>query len=87
MQENNINLTLTIKNHIDLMHFGVVTNQYYGNDGTNSWCTLIAEAVAPLLLKSEFEDKLRFIVSDNLSGLKSFRISVSCREEDRCKIC
>lgn len=87
VQENNVNLTLDIHEHIDLMHFGVVTHQHYGFDGTNSWVTVIAEAVAPLILKSEFEDKLRFIVSDNLSGLKTFKISVSCREENRCIRC
>lgn len=86
-QGNEIKLSLDIHSHIDLMHFGVVTHVHHGFDGTNSWCTVIAEAEAPLTLKSEFEDSLRFIVSDNLMGLDLFQVSVSCEEENRCLVC
>ena len=39
------------------------------SDGTNTFITLVSEFDEPIILKSENQDKLRILISDNLSNL------------------
>jgi len=54
-----------------------------GCDGVNTWLILSQIFTSPILLKSEKEDKMIINIRDDMSELLKFRISVSCREEQR----
>lgn len=54
-----------------------------GSDGTNTFMNLNITPTEPLVLKSETNDELRIILSDNLSELLLFRSSVGAGEEQR----
>ncbi len=54
-----------------------------GSDGTNTWLSLDGVVTEPIILKSETRDRLRIIISDNLSGLLLLRISVGAKAEQR----
>jgi len=72
-----------ILNLMDFLQLAGTEVSAYGSDGTNSWVTLKAKHIEPLLLKSEDEDELSFTVSDDLSGLLHLRISAACKLESR----
>jgi len=52
-----------------------------GSDGINTWVTIRAKHIEPLLLKYEDDDSLDFVVSEDLSDLLHFRISAGCKIE------
>ena len=54
-----------------------------GFDGTNTWIKLSQEMEVPLILKSEDSDKHRYVIRDNLSGLKVLWVNVATYEEER----
>ena len=69
----------------DLMQVPGTTFGGYGSnaDGTKTWVTIVVKFDTPTILKSENLDHLSAFVSDDISGLDLFRVSVSCSEEDR----
>ncbi len=55
----------------------------FGSDGTNTWVSMKIVTIGDVRLKAETNDKLKITLSDDLSGLLEFQISVGCREEIR----
>jgi len=83
VEDGNIVFSATILSMMDFLQLPGTEVSAYGSDGTNTWVTLKAKHIEPLLLKSEDEDELIFTVSDDLSGLLHLRISAGCRLERR----
>lgn len=54
-----------------------------GSDGTNTFLKIFVDLGEPIVLKSEDDDRISFMVSDDLSGLLKLVISANCREERR----
>lgn len=85
-QDREVKLTALLNDFIDFLEqpgTEVVSNGY---DGTYTW--VIIRAVFdkyPLLLKSDYEDKLSFVISDDLSSLTRFRVFADIREIDTSK--
>ena len=73
----------TIKDLIDFIALADMKIVSQGFDGTNTWIKLSQEMEVPLLLKAEDEDKHRYVIRDNLSGLKILWVNVATYEEER----
>jgi len=73
----------TAKNLFDLMQFPGASLSGYGGDGTNAWLTITLNVTVPFVLKSEDNDYMKMVISDDLSGLLSLRWTAGCREEAR----
>jgi len=73
----------TINNLIDFMALADMKIVSSGFDGTNTWIKLNQELEVPLLLKSENSDKHRYVIRDNMSGLKILWVNVATYEEVR----
>jgi len=52
-------------------------------DYAGSWVSIESPVAEPLILKAENEDKVQWIVSEDLSGLSIFNISAACKIEYR----
>lgn len=72
-----------IQNLADLMLFPSATITGQGSDGTNSWASVTIELQTPTILKAEDGDYLSITLSDDVSQLLHFRVSVGCKEENR----
>ncbi len=73
----------SIKQHSDLMSWSNATLSGYGSDGTNSWVSVLINFPARVVLKSELNDRLELILTENLSGLLLFRVSAGGFTEAR----
>ena len=73
----------TMKNMVDFLALTNMRIVSQGFDGTNTWIKLVQELAVPLILKSENEDRHRYVIRDNLSGLKVLWVNVATYEEDR----
>lgn len=83
IQDDNINLVLPL---YTLQHMLVYPNAEilsFGSDGTNAFLKIRNTITEPLILKSELNDRLSCIISENLSGFNFFQINAACREEIR----
>jgi hypothetical protein len=78
-----VTLTSSFHNILDFLEMPNTNILNTGCDGTNTWFSLSQIFASPVLLKSETTDKLVFSIRDDMSGLLRFRMSVSCREEQR----
>jgi hypothetical protein len=78
-----IALSLIFKNLGDWFQLPKTTLETAMSDGTNTFVSLIMETTEPLILKPENNDKLRLVISDNLSTLLWFRVSAGCKIEYR----
>ena len=69
----------------DLLRLPGVTLDSYGsaNDGSDTWMSINITFAEPLILKPENYDELRFVVSDDLSGLDVLNISAHAKIELR----
>ncbi len=67
--------TGSIKNHGGLMNWSRATVTGCGSDGTNSWVSVLIEFPSTIILKPEVDDYLSLTVSEDLSGLLTFRVS------------
>lgn len=76
-------LTFPLKNLSDFFVFPGSKIVGYGSDGTNTFLKIALELYEPVILQSEYDDKLSFIVSDDLSGLLKLVVTASCKEEYR----
>jgi len=81
--DGEILFTQTISSIMDILQLPHTEITAQGSDGTNSFVTIRAEHHNPIILKSEHDDKLSFTISEDLSGLLSFRISAGCWVEVR----
>jgi len=82
---HNNKVTLSVEFH-NLLHFLQMPSSNtlnVGCDVTNTWLNLSQTFGSPILLKAEDEDKLVISVRDDMEGLLAFRMSMSCREEQR----
>jgi hypothetical protein len=67
--------------------FAIPDTRLTAYGGTNpaggSWLSGISYVAEPLVLKPENQDRLQWIISDDLSGLDVFTISAACKLEKR----
>jgi hypothetical protein len=66
-----------VKDFIDIMSIPADKIFNYGGDGTNSWISITLRFNTPFLLYGSTNDKINTIVSDDLSGLLYFKMSIS----------
>jgi len=85
IQDNKIKFSLILHNLLNLIGLPNATLQS-GSDGTNTWIMIKIKNVEPILLKSEDEDRLSLIISEDLTGLLQLRVSVAGKVESRNKI-
>lgn len=52
-----------------------------GFDGSTAWLSITMDFTTPIILDPLRKDKMEFIVSDDMSGLETFIISASAKEE------
>ena len=83
IQDGVIEFSVTLTNLMDLMQFPGATISGSGSDGTNTWVTINIPFIEPFLLKPERGDKLKFTISEDLTGLLFLRATAGCREEER----
>ncbi len=83
IQDGKTTFSLQVKTMLDLLQLSGTRISGQGSDGTNTWITIVADFTEPLILKSEDDDTLKFIVNDDMSGLLHFRISAGCKVETR----
>jgi hypothetical protein len=81
--DEKVTLTAVFHHLLDFLQMPNTNILNAGCDGTNAWFSLSEIFGSPILLKSETTDKLVFSIRDDMSGLLRFRMSVSCREEQR----
>ncbi len=72
-----------IKQVSDWLQFPKVNLASAISDGTNTFISINAFYLEPVVLKAENKDKLRILISDNLSGLLLLRVSAGGRIEQR----
>jgi len=82
-QKGELIFTRTIKSILDLLQLPHTEITAQGSDGTNSFVTIRAEHLQPIVLKAENHDSISWTVSEDLSGLLQLRISAGCRVEVR----
>jgi hypothetical protein len=81
--DEKVTLTAVFHHLLDFLQMPNSNLLNTGCDGTNAWFSLSETFGSSVLLKSETTDKLVMNVRDDMSGLLRFRMSVSCREEQR----
>ncbi len=72
-----------VKQLSDILQLPGTSIKNLGSDGTNTFMSLNIIPTEPLILKSETNDELRVIISDNLSSFLLFRSSVGAGKEQR----
>lgn len=83
IQRDEVLFQAIMKDLIDFMSLADMKIVGSGFDGTNTWIKLSQEMEVPLILKSEDSDKHRYVIRDNLSGLKVLWVNVATYEEER----
>ncbi len=79
-----IQFSIVIKQLSDILQLAGAEISAQGSVGeTGTWIAIKNNILEPIILKSENQDKLRFIVNDNLSGLDILRITAACKIEQR----
>ena len=78
-----VRLTFPFRNLGDFLSFPGFRISNFGSDGTNTFLSLFIDLVEPVVLQSEFEDRLFFTAADDLSGLLKLTISAACKAEVR----
>ena len=76
-----VTYSANIKDFIDLMSLPFENVLNVGSDGTNTWFNLNLKMPVDFFLEGLTNDELRVIISDDLSGLLHFKISVSYSEK------
>jgi len=84
IQAEIVQFSLTFINLLELIEVAGSEIVSTGSDGTNTWVTLRVKHQEPLILKSEFGDKLQWTIAEDLTGLLHFRVNAGCSIEDRC---
>ncbi len=74
---------IIIKQLSDWLQFPKVNLASAISDGTNTFISINASYLETVVLKAENKDKLRILISDNLSGLLLLRVSAGGRIERR----
>ena len=83
IQDGETKFSQTILKFIDLIELAGTEIIGSGSDGTNTWLSIRAKHIEPIVLKPENDDILSFTISEDLSGLLRFRISAGCKIENR----
>ena len=78
-----ITLSFPFRDLGDILMFPGARIESYGSDGKDAFLKIFVELYTPILLKQENEDKITFLISDDLSGLFKLVISANCSEEQR----
>ena len=78
-----ITLSFPFRDLGDILMFPGATIGSHGSDGTNTFLKILVDLKEPIILKPENEDRISFVVSDNLSPLLKLVISANCKEETR----
>ena len=79
-----VQFSVTIKQISDILQLAGAKVVSQGSAGTTgTWITIKNEILEPIILKAENQDKLKFVVNDNLSGLDLLRITADCKIEKR----
>ena len=82
LRYGDIQTTFTVRQLSDILSTPKVSYQTI-SDGTNTMLTIDMPFTAPVILRAEEQDKLKIIISDNLSGLLLFRVFVGGWKEIR----
>ena len=84
-QNGEVKLALALRQMSHLLRLPGATIDGYGsaNDGTDTWITVNVIFNEPIILKRENNDRLEFVISDNLSGLDVLNISAHSKVEYR----
>jgi hypothetical protein len=77
LQLDDIKFNLLLKDFIDLMGAPMQKTLDNGSDGTNSWISVTLKFPEPFLLYGDTKDKVNVIISDDLSALLHFKMSLS----------
>lgn len=80
---NEVQFSINLKTFMDFLELPNTIISGSGSDGTNTWAVLDVKHTEPIVLKHENDDRLRFIISDDLSGLLQFRVSAGCKIQNR----
>jgi len=83
VQDEEVVSTVVYKDLMNVLQLPRVNIRDVGCDGTNTYLTIDVTNNEAVVLKSEDNDRLRFVISDDLSGLLHLRVSAGCREEVR----
>ncbi|MCK4387112.1 MAG: hypothetical protein KAV41_03485, partial [Candidatus Pacebacteria bacterium] len=78
-----IRFALPVRNIGDILMLPGSRIESCGSDGTNTFLKMFLDLKHPITLQAEHDDKLSFIVSDDLSGLIKIVITANCQEEVR----
>ena len=78
-----IRFALPVRNIGDILMLPGSRIESCGSDGTNTFLKMFLDLKYPIILQAEHDDKLSFMISDDLSGLIKIVISANCREEAR----
>jgi len=84
IQKGEVKFNLILHNILNLIGLPNATIQS-GSDGTNTWVMIKIRNVEPILLKAEDEDNLSLTISEDLTGLLQFRVSVAGMIDSRTK--
>jgi hypothetical protein len=81
IQDESVTFSTTWHDHSDLMTQpgSIITG--CGSDGTNSWVSILNKLVTPIILDDRKKDKISLTISDDLSGLLSFRVGILAKTE------
>jgi hypothetical protein len=82
-KDGKVNFAGTMKQLSDLLQFPGSEIDGYGGNTTSSWISVKFSITEPFILKSENQDHLSMVISDDLSELSMLRVSVGCKVEQR----
>ena len=80
IQNSEVKFNIVLSTLLNLIGLPNTTLQS-GSDGTNTWIMIKIKNVEPIVLKAEDEDNLSLIISEDLTGLLQFRVSVAGKIE------
>ena len=85
VQNGKVKLALTLRQMSHLLRLPGATIDGYGSaaDGTDTWVSVNVVFDEPVILKRENNDRLEFVVSDDLSRLDALNISAHAKVEYR----
>lgn len=83
IQNEIVKESIIVKNLIGFLQLPSSRIVSHGGDGINSWLALEILFAEPIILKSEGNDVLKFIMSDDLSDLLHFRIFANAKVQQK----
>jgi len=81
--DGNVDFTFVIKQLSDFIQLAGTSIINSGSDGTNTWMTINYKPAIPIILRSNTDDKMLVTISDNLSDLLLYRVSINGYIETR----